>query len=118
METKKECSGLFRTTPGSNILQNICFTATYLPSHKDEQDMRGNAGEERKNLLAMLFYRLLHLDVPVVFDQQIYISSVSTLDAVKKTYQERWTIGTDGENVSKNSELSARLHDDEKNIFT
>ena len=41
----------------------------------------------------------LHMDVPVLVDQQelIYISSVRTQDVIWKTYRERWIIGIERE---------------------
>ena len=73
--------------------------------------MRGTAGEVQTNLKVKFFYRLLHMDIPVLIDQQrfIYISSVRRVDAVQKTNQERWMIGTDGERCSWNSMLLARV---------
>ena len=63
----------------------------------------------------MFFYVPLHMDVPVLADQQepIYISSVQTQDVVWKTYQERWMIGTDGKRESGKSKLAAWLDDDD-----
>ena len=51
-----------------------------------------------------MFYGLLHMDTPVLANQQklAFISSVRTLDAIL-THQERWPVGTDGEIESKNS---------------
>ena len=48
----------------------------------------------------MFSYRPLHMDVPVLADQQEfpYDSSVQTQDEVLKTCRERWMIGTIGEN--------------------
>ena len=61
-----------------------------------------------------IFYGPLHMDVPVLIDQQklIYIHSARTLDVIWKTYRERWTIGMDGERDSEKYELSARLDED------
>ena len=44
------------------------------------------------------------MDTPVFIEPQrsSYISPVQTLDAVKKSYQEQWPIGMDGERDSKN----------------
>ena len=54
---------------------------------------------------------LLHVDVPVLDDQQalIYFSSVWTLNKDWRTYRERWMIGTDGKRKSRKSVLAARL---------
>ena len=69
--------------------------------------------EAKKNSLAMFSHGFLHMDTPVLTKQQrlIYISSVQTLDAVKRTYQERWQIGMDVERVSRESVLSTQLDD-------
>ena len=51
----------------------------------------------------------LHMDTPVLGDQQgfTYISSVWTLNAVKKSCQERWVIGMDG--GERSNELRVRV---------
>ena len=69
------------------------------------------AGEARTNLYVMFFYEPLHMDEPVLADQQkpIYISSVKTQHIVWKTFHEWWMIGTDGESESGRSVLSVRL---------
>ena len=101
--------------PGSNTSQNSSYMATYLPSHKsfewNEEEMTSTAEEMRTNLYATFFYRPLHIDLPVLADRQRFtcISSMRTLDAVLKTYQEKWMIGTDDENESRNSVLSVQL---------
>ena len=58
------------------------------------------------------------MDTPVLADQQglTYISSVRTLDATWKTFQEHWTIGTNGEKESASSVQLAR-RDDDDNIY-
>ena len=45
------------------------------------------------------------MDTPVLVDQQkiTFISSVWTLDAVKRTYQEQWPIEIDGKSDSRES---------------
>ena len=55
------------------------------------------------------------MDTPVLTDQQklIFISSVQTLDAVERTYQKWWLIGTNDKKESKESVLLAH-HDDDK----
>ena len=56
--------------------------ATYLlsqkPSKLDKQDMRDTARERRMNSFEMLFYGPLHVDMPMLADQQelIYINSM------------------------------------------
>ena len=53
-------------------------------------------------------YGPLHMDVPVLVDQQelIYKSSVQTQDVVWKSCQERWVIGLIGEKESEKSLLA------------
>ena len=54
------------------------------------------------------------MDTSLLDDQQglTYISSIQTLVAVKRTFQDSWTIGTDDESELGNSVLSAQLDDD------
>ena len=53
-------------------------------------------------------------------DQQelAFISSVQTLDAVYKTYQEQWPIGVDDQRESRESTLLAYIDDDFKGFST
>ena len=97
-ELHKNCYGhiekILKATPRRN---NSC-TSSYLPSLKpsklDEQDMRDAAGEDRTNSSITFSYRLLHMNVPMLVDQQelTYNSSMWTQDVVLKTYLERWMI--------------------------
>ena len=43
--------------------------------------------------------RLLHMDTPELVDQQnlTFVSCAQTLSVVKRTFQERWLIGAEGE---------------------
>ena len=54
------------------------------------------------------FYGPLHMNVPVLVNQQelIYISSVQTQDVVRKTYWTQWIIGMERERDSGKSMLS------------
>ena len=63
----------------------------------------------------MFFYGLLHMDLPVLAEQQelIYICSMRTQNVVWMTCRERWVIGTDGEMKSKKFLLLAWLDDDD-----
>ena len=66
-----------------------CITI-YLPSQKpskDELDMQDTAEEARTNSKVTVFYGPLHMDVPVLAEQEelIYISSVQTQDVIWKT---------------------------------
>ena len=49
--------------------------------------------------LKMFFYRPQHMNVPILADQQefICISFVWTQDVIRRTCQEQWMVGTDGE---------------------
>ena len=55
------------------------------------------------------------MDTPVLAFHQGFtcISSGQTLDVIKRTYQERWTIGTDGKREPRDSVLSVLLNDDD-----
>ena len=55
-----------------------------LQAIQDEQDMLGTAGELRMNLYEMLLNELLHVDKPVMLNQQkfTFIRSVQTLGMV------------------------------------
>ena len=47
----------------------------------------------------------------------VFISSVGTLDAIYMTYQKRLLIKTNGERESRESVLSARLDDEDNDVF-
>ena len=74
MGTTQRCCMLSWTNPGNWPLQNSNCTATYHPFHKpskwDKQDMLGTAGEVRINLKVMFSLRLLHVNTPVLANQQ------------------------------------------------
>ena len=57
--------------------------------------MLNTTGEVKTNSVVKFYYELLHMDTPVLADQQslIYISTLQIFDAVKKTFQEQWSIG-------------------------
>ena len=59
----------------------------------------------------MFYNGLFHMDTPVLADHQklTYISSVLTWDAVQRTCQEQWMIGT--VESQKGSVLLAKLDD-------
>ena len=65
----------------------------------------------------MFFYGPLHMDMPVLSEQQevIYISSVQTWDVVWKTCRKRWMIGTNSprERGVGKSVQSTQLGDDD-----
>ena len=47
------------------------YSASYYPSHKpSKQDLLGTAGEVRTTSKVMFSYGLLHMDTPVMVDQQ------------------------------------------------
>ena len=77
--------------------------------------MRDTVGEERTNLEIRFFKEPLHIDVPVLVDQQelIYIGSAQTHKVIWKTCRERWMIVTNWGRESRKSVLSGRLDDDE-----
>ena len=78
-------------------------TATYLPFQKasklDEKDKRYTAGEPRTNSYMTFFYGPLHIDVPVLSNQQevTHNSCVRAQGVVWKTCRERWRIRMGGE---------------------
>ena len=61
--------------------------------------MQHTTWEAKKKSKVTFFYGPLHMNVPVLADQQkpIYVNFVRTLGVVWKTCWERWMIGTDGE---------------------
>ena len=71
--------------------------------------------ELRTNSKVIFSDRLLHMDPTVLANQQklTVISSLQTLDTVKRTCQEQWLIGTDSKRESRESLLSAHLDEDE-----
>ena len=79
----------------------------------DEQDMRDAVGKARTNSVTF-FFGPLHMDVPVLADQQesIYISFVQTQGVVWRTCRERWTIGMDGEKELGKPVQSVWLYND------
>ena len=76
--------------------------------------MPGTAGEVKKNSKATFSDGILHMDISMLIDQQkiTFISSLRTLGALKKTYQERWMT-----RESKETVLSAWLDDDDNDIY-
>ena len=70
----------------------------------DEQDMQDTVGEGRTNSWETFVYGPLHMDEPMLADQQesIYICFVQTQGVVRKTCREGWMIGADGEWKSGN----------------
>ena len=78
------------------------------PISQNIQDMLGITGEIRTNSWVMFSYGLLHMDTPVLAIQQrfIYFSFVWTIDTVKRTWQEQWTMGTDDKGETGNYAIS------------
>ena len=73
------------TNPQSSTQQNSYCMTTYFPSHRlSSLDTQDTAREVKTNSLATFSYGLLHIDTPVLVDQQIIrsISFVWTLDSV------------------------------------
>ena len=66
----------------------------------------------------MFFYRLLHVDTPVLAKQQKLTFLVQTLYIIWKTYQKQWPIETDGERESTESVLLACFDDDDYYYLT
>ena len=61
----------------------------------------------KTNLQTTFSHRILHINAPVLADQQRY-RFIRTLVAVERTYQERWTIRTDDVKKFGKYLLSAR----------
>ena len=80
MGTIQEHYVLSWTDPRSNTPQNISCLATHFLSHKpykwDEQYMLGTTGEVRKNSEATFSNVLLHMDEPLLVDQESLISAL------------------------------------------
>ena len=57
------------------------------------------------------------MDTSVLADHQklMFIYSLLTMNIMQGTYQERWLIGIDGKSESRESQLLARIDDDELN---
>ena len=71
MGTTQECCILFGTNPGSSSLQNSsCMTTCLHKTFKDEQDMLVTTEEVRMKSRITFSYGLLHMDTPVLTDQQ------------------------------------------------
>ena len=77
--------------------------------------MWDTVGEARTNSLAKFFYGLLHMDVPVLADQQklTWIRYVQTLDVIWRICWEWWIIGMDGKRESGKSVLSEWFDDND-----
>ena len=101
---------LFGTNPASNIQQKQKLYGYLPPITQTPQvklDLRATHDKHSLN-------RQLHVDAPVLVDQQgpTYNRSVRTLDEVKGTCQEQWQLRTDGKRDSGNFMLSARIDDE------
>ena len=96
----------------------ITFTFGLIPSEKAWTTLSPSYGLnntktcgtllEKQGLTRVKFFHgLLHVEVPVLADQQklIYISSKRTQDEVWKTSRERWMIGTDRESQGNRCHL-------------
>ena len=77
--------------------------------------MQVTAGEAIMNSFVTFFYWLLRIDVPLLANQEKFISIISmlTLGVLWMTCQERWRIMTDGEWDSWKSVQSVRIDDDD-----
>ena len=79
--------------------------------------MQDTAGEVRVNSLAMYSHGPLHMDKQENGKQvePIYNGSLLIKDVARKTYQERWTIGTNGGRGSGKS-VQVTRHDADADI--
>ena len=57
--------------------------------------MFGSVREESTNSKEKFYYGLLHMDTPLLADQQklLYFSMMEKLDAVLRTYKVCWPVG-------------------------
>ena len=96
----------------------VTYLSSSKPSKYGGQDMLDIVGVVRRNLQARLFYGLLLMDISVLADQKkhLFIRYIETLDAIERTCQDRWSMGTDGERELRKSVMSAR-HDGDSNQF-
>ena len=67
--------------------------------------MRVTAGDVRMNSKAMFFSEFLHMDTPVFVNQQKLILISANMEALLRTYQEKWPKGMDDRRESKESVL-------------
>ena len=81
--------------------------------------MLSTAGKTGMNSKATFSSGLLHMDTPMLANSQGFtvISFEQTLVALKRTYKERWPIGTDNEWESKESMQSVRIDDDDDDDY-
>ena len=74
MVPAKGCYHLYGTNPGSNTQRNCSFIVTYIPSlkpfKKAERDMLETAGETKIDSHVTFCNGPLHIDVPVLANQQ------------------------------------------------
>ena len=76
--------------------------------------MRDTFGEARTNSKVTFFNGHLHMDVPVLADQQELANNISlrTQDVVLKTCQKQCVIGMNSKRESGKSVLAVRFDDD------
>ena len=94
-ETTQDCYKLFGTNPGSNTLKTAATwpLTSLLKNHPSQtNNIWDTAGEIRTNLLVTFLYGPLHMDMPLLANQQelIYIISVQTQDVAWMICQEGW----------------------------
>ena len=84
---------------------------TFKTSKWDKQDMWDTARESRMDLWVKFLYGPLHMDIPVLANQQelTYNTPVWTQGIVWKTCQKLWMMGTNGERESGKSMLAPQL---------
>ena len=108
-ELHKDVAYCFEHIPEAAIYRTevVQPLTTNLENHQSNSSKICRALLEKDDLIRDFPNELLHMDTPVVINQQrlTFINSVPTLDAIKRIYQEKWSIGTDGENESRESML-------------
>ena len=83
---------------------SVRLFSSHLTKLQDVQDMFATARDVMTNSSELFSHAFLHSEPQELTDEQknVSITSVSTVNAVKRNYQNRGRIGTDGERVKRN----------------
>ena len=84
-------------------------------SWKPETAVNKNCPSKANKAMSKILFRTTTHGIPVLAEQQEFtdISPLQTLDAMYRTCQEQWLIGTVGEKESKKFLLSQKIDDDD-----
>ena len=93
---------------------------SHLKNHQSKMNKTSGTLLENKDELmsVILLLTFTHGRISDGWPARTYISSIQTLDVVKRTSWERWMIGTDEERETEKSMLSMWLDDDDKQKVT